>query len=417
MPAPASPPGSDTAGSLLSVVGVPPGAAGARIVQDRVEQVLASPRAAFALVSDPESAVAVVQPELPLEDPHTALVVLTSGSTGDPKGVCWSRENLLAMAAMWRDRYPDSIDAPRVVALPVTTAGGLGVVVRAVIDGAPSVVVPSIAGAGRFTSEVFAETIEPVAEAGPVVSLVPTQVALLMRDRVGRQALRTMRRVFVGGAAAPDRLLTEARDLGIEIVTTYGMTETCGGCVHDGMPLDGVSVRVDDGGRIHLSGAMCALGYRLRPQETTESFIGDTFVTGDVGAWDGHRLSVLGRIDDVVQIRGINVAIGAVERAMVDSGLVREAVVVPFDDDIDGSHLHALVVPADDAPGLRGREWMQTLSESVREQLGRIAIPRSIRPVAVLPYLPGGKIDRRTARTLLSPDAPSSEDRTEEKGT
>lgn len=404
MPAPATPAEEEGAGDHLTIVGAPPGPPGASIARGLIEQALTSARAPFAFVPDPGPAIAIVQPHLPLEDPRTAVVLLTSGSTGDPKAVCWSRENLLAMSAMWRDRYPELTDAPRVAALPVTTAGGLGVIIRAVIDDAPIVTVESIGGAGRFTSEVFANAIRPVAGDGPVVSLVPTQVALLLRDEVGQAALRAMRRVFLGGSAAPARLLTQARDLGIDITTTYGMTETCGGCVHDGEPLEGVSVRVDDGGRIHLAGAMCALGYRLRPDDTATSFTGNTFATGDIGAWDGHRLSVLGRIDDIVQIRGINVAIGAVERAIVDSGLVREAVVIPVSDEVDGTHLHALVIPdhtsAHDSP--ESRE--QAIEQVVRERLGGIAVPRTVRSVSVLPYLPGGKIDRRIARALLTTD-------------
>lgn len=410
MPAPAAPTENEGAGDHLTIVEVPPGREGASVAREWTEQAMASPRLPFALVSDAGSATAIVQPHLPVEDPRTAVVVLTSGSTGDPKAVSWSRENLLSMSAMWRDRYPDLTEAPRVVALPVTTAGGLGVIIRAIIDDAPIVTVESIGGAGRFTSEVFADAIKPVAEAGPVVSLVPTQVALLLRDEVGRKALGAMRRVFLGGAAAPARLLAQARDLGIDITTTYGMTETCGGCVHDSEPLAGVSVRVDDGGRIHLTGAMCALGYRLRPDDTAESFTGNTFATGDIGVWDGHRLDVLGRIDDIVQIRGINVAIGAVERAIVDSGFVREAVVIPVSDDVDGVHLHALMILDPSTAHDRPEDREQAIQQAVRERLGGIAVPRTMRSVSVLPYLPGGKIDRRTARVALTTgDLPPTE--------
>lgn len=394
---------------VVDLVEVPRGAPGVEVARQVIWALFAAGgdggERAVALIADAAAARQVLRPEEPLEDPRTALIMLTSGSTGDPKGVCWSRSNLLAMSRMWRDRYPDLIDAPRVAALPVTTAGGLGLVIRAVFDSASLVALPSIGGAARFDPEVFADTVRPFADAGPVVSLVPTQLAVLMQHSAGREALRVMRRVFLGGAAASARLLEDARDLDIDIVTTYGMTETCGGCVHDGSPLEGVDVRIDAGGRIHLAGPMCALGYRLRPLDTAAVFSGTSFATGDVGAWDDRRLAVVGRIDDIVQVRGTNVALGAVERAIVDSGLAREAVAFAVEDDVDGHQIIALVIPDADhaqADHAASMEWVAAIGVAVRQRLGSPAIPASIRPVSVLPYLPGGKIDRRSARGLLS---------------
>lgn len=422
MSAPALPPEGAGSGRFLTILEIPPGPPGVRIAQEAITGIVGGEDQSFALVTDRTTATELLRPDLPLEDPRTALVVMTSGSTGDPKGVCWSRENLLATSSMWHQRYPDLADAPRVVALPVTTAGGLGVIVRATVDRAPIVAVDSIGGATRFTSQVFADAVAPIADAGPVVSLVPTQVALLIRDELGRQALQSMRRVFLGGAAAPARLISEARELGIDIVTTYGMTETCGGCVHDAIPLDGVGVRVDGGGRIHLTGAMCALGYRLRPIESAESFTHDTFTTGDVGAWDGHRLSVLGRVDDIVQVRGVNVAIGAVEQAITDSGLGRETVVIALEDEVDGHRLHALVIPEQSGAvhatnGPVDPTWTDAIEQAVRARLGAIAVPRTIRPVSVLPYLPGGKIDRRASRVMLEATIDSTDHPTTAEGT
>lgn len=402
MPAPTPSDEPERGPRAVEVVAVPRGAEGVAVTRGVIDRLLETDHAgpAVALVDDAVTAEGIVRPHDPLEDPRTALIVLTSGSTGDPKGVCWSRENILAMAAMWRTRYPDLGPAPRVAALPVTSAGGLGLVIRAVLDQAPLVAVPSIGGAARFDPEVFADAVRPVCDDGPVVSLVPTQLALLIRHDSGRGALRAMSRVFLGGAAAPARLVDDARDLGIEVVTTYGMTETCGGCVHDGHPLDGVDIRVDDGGRIHLAGPMCALGYRLRPDETASTFTRMSFATGDVGSWDGHRLTVVGRIDDIVQVRGTNVALGAVERAIVDSGSAREAVAFAVDDDVDGHRIVVLVVA--DPAEVTGQTWIETLRASVRARLGSPAVPSSIRPVSVLPYLPGGKIDRLSARALVS---------------
>lgn len=412
MSAPARTPSTAAASPHLTLVAVPPGSSGAGVAREVIERILESSGSAFALVGDPISARTVLEPDRPLEDPRTALVLMTSGSTGDPKGVCWSASNILAMSAMWRVHYPELLSAPRIVALPVTSAGGLGVIARAAIDQAPTVVLESLGGASRFSAQIFADAVRPVADAGPVVSLVPTQVALLLREETGRAALRAMRKVFIGGAAAPPRLIAQTRDLGIDVVTTYGMTETCGGCVHDGQALDGVSVRVDESGRIHLSGATVALGYRLRPGDTAAVFTGDTFHTGDIGSWDGHQLRVIGRVDDIVQIRGVNVAIGAVERAIADSGHALDVVVIPIADDVDGTALHALVIPDRQLSHDDLETWSGGIAQSIRSSLGGIAVPRTIQPVAVLPYLPGGKLDRRAARSLLIGDSSHRQDST-----
>lgn len=411
-----------TPGSLR-VVAIPPGPSGVEVARGVVEQAFDDTSGAAALVADPGEAVSILRPDLPLEDPRTRLILMTSGSTGDPKGVCWSRDNLMAMTSMWRQAYPELEAAPRIIALPVTSAGGLGAIIRGVLDAAPIVALPSIGGAGRFDAGALRDIVAPLADDGPVISLVPTQLALLLRDDDGRHALRCIRKVFLGGAASPAVLLEEATRLGVDVSTTYGMTETCGGCVHDGIPLDGVDVRIESSGRIHLAGAMCALGYRLRPEETAELFgrtaAGSSYATGDVGAWNNDRLVVLGRIDDIVQVRGYNVALGAVETAITESGLAREAVIMATEDPVDGHRLIGLAIPARDlgsdadAP-VDVAAWVQDIAQAVRERLGSAAVPATLTPVSVLPYLSNGKIDRLAVhRALISRDGATGQDETE----
>ena len=160
--------------------------------------------------------------------------------------------------------------------------------------------------------------------------------------------------VLVGGAATDADLLTRALEAGVAVVTTYGMTETCGGCVYDGEPLDGVRVRVTDGG-VELAGPVLALGYRLDPAATAESFADGWFRTRDAGVLEDGRLTVTGRLDDVVITGGVNVSPAAVEAALRAHPDVADAVVFGRPDEEWGQRVVAAVVPAprDDA-GPRG---------------------------------------------------------------
>ncbi|PZA18844.1 AMP-dependent synthetase, partial [Modestobacter versicolor] len=121
--------------------------------------------------------------------------------------------------------------------------------------------------------------------------------------------------VLVGGAAADPALLERARAAGVRVRTTYGMSETAGGCVYDGVPLDGVRVRVTEG--VELAGPVLASGYRLDPAGTAAAFADGWFRTRDAGslAPDG-TLTVHGRLDDVVISGGVNVSPQAVEAAL-----------------------------------------------------------------------------------------------------
>ncbi len=140
------------------------------------------------------------------------------------------------------------------------------------------------------------------------VSLVPTQLRRMLDAGAGLAAFRA---ILVGGAAVPGSLLADARAAGAQVVTTYGMSETCGGCVYDGMPLDGVSVRTGVGGQIRIGGPVVFSGYRNRPDLTAAALDDGWFVTSDVGelAGDG-RLTVHGRADEMINTGGEKVGAG-----------------------------------------------------------------------------------------------------------
>jgi O-succinylbenzoic acid--CoA ligase len=172
-------------------------------------------------------------------------------------------------------------------------------------------------------------------------------------------------------------------------VTTYGMTETAGGCVYDGEPLDGVRVRIGDGG-VELAGPVLALGYRLDPAATAEAFTGGWFHTRDAGALDDGRLTVSGRLDDVVITGGVNVAPPAVEAALRAHPDVGDAVVFGRPDEEWGQRVVAAVVPA---PGTTPD--LATLRSWIAERLGAPSAPRELHLIDSVPLLHTGKPDRR----------------------
>jgi O-succinylbenzoic acid--CoA ligase len=321
---------------------------------------------------------AALRPDEPVE-PGTALVVPTAGSTGDPKGVLLSAAALAASA----DATERRLGGPGrwTLALPVTHIAGLQVVLRALRAGTPPVPVDAD----------FVAATAALGSGRRYTSLVPTQLGrLLAAGAATLDALRSYTAVLLGGAAPPAGLVARARDDGLPVVVTYGMSETCGGCVYDGVPLDGVRVDLAEGDRIRIRGPVLAHGYRLRPDLSREAFAGGRFVTGDVGRLAGGRLTVLGRTDDVLVTGGEKVAPGAVADALAEHPAVAEAAVVGVTDPEWGQRVVAVVVLRDGA-GL-------TLAEARRHVAGRVsavAAPRELRVVEALPLLPSGKLDRR----------------------
>ena len=234
-------------------------------------------------------------------------------------------------------------------------------------------------------------------------SLVPTQLARIL-DHGGAPlyALAGYDAVLVGGAALDPRLRGRALAEGIRVVTTYGMSETCGGCVYDGVPLDGVEVTLDPAdGRVVLGGPVVAGGYLGAPEATAEAFVSDggvrRFRTGDLGALapDG-TLTVLGRVDDVVNTGGEKVAPAAVERALLAVDGVRAACVVGLPDDEWGQIVAALVVPSGAAPD------DHALCAAVRAACGRAAVPRLLLRADTVPERGIGKPDRTAVAEILA---------------
>ena len=276
---------------------------------------------------DSSAAETTLEGGLPME-PGDALVVATSGAAGAPKGVVLTHDAVAASAAATNARLGVTPADHWLACLPLSHVGGLSVVTRALAGGTRLTVLPGFDAAA-------------VAEAGAtLVSLVAT---LLPRVEPAR-----FRSIVLGGSAPP-------RDLPPNVVTTYGMTETGSGVVYDGRPLDGVEVRIDRTGEIHVRGPMLLRAYR----DGTDPRRDGWFATGDLGRWDPDgRLVVDGRRGDLIISGGENVWPEPVEAVLRRHPKVGDVAVGGTSDPEWGQVVTAYVVAAGEAPTLdelRGR--------------------------------------------------------------
>ncbi|WP_062466920.1 AMP-binding protein [Demequina maris] len=304
----------------------------------------------------------------------------TSGSTGAPREVLVPAAAIRASATLTAERLGG--EATWLLALPATRIGGAMVVARAALAGAPLVTMP----AGPFTASSFADATARLPEGRRHVSLVPTQVRRLLADPAGRDALAAYDAVLVGGAALPER------DAPANLVRTYGMSETSGGCVYDGRPLDGVGVRLEADGRILLAGPTLAAGYADGDDAAFETRDGVRwFRTSDVGELrEDGRLRVLGRADHVINTGGVKVHPQRIELALERAGAAVAAVVGVHDPEWGERVVAVVEGPVDDAALAAALEGLPSYERPKR--IVRASVPRTA----------GGKIDRPAARGLAS---------------
>jgi O-succinylbenzoic acid--CoA ligase len=301
-------------------------------------------------------------------EPGDALVVATSGTGGTPKAVVLSHDAVAASARATSERLGVDPSTDRWLAcIPLAHVGGLGVVTRALHAGTALTVLP------RPDPAAVAQ----VAAAGPtLVSLVPTAL-----DRVDAAWFKA---VVLGGAADPGPRPAN-------VVRTYGLTETGGGVVYDGRPLDGVEVRVV-GGEVQVRGPVLLRAYR---DGTDPKGAGGWLPTGDSGSIDADgRLVVAGRLADVVVTGGEKVWPDDLEAVLAAHPGVREVAVVGRPDPEWGAVVVAVVVPADpaDPPSL------ESLRELAKRTRPAYAAPRHVELVDALPRTALGKIRRAALR-------------------
>ncbi|NVM99791.1 AMP-binding protein [Arthrobacter sp. SDTb3-6] len=324
-----------------------------------------------------------------------AAVVRTSGSTGTPKRTMLSVDALAAssvgtaMALRGEGQW--------LLALPVHYVAGLQVLVRSLFAGTRPW---SMDLSGGFTAEAFTAAALELTDTVRYTSLVPTQLTRLLSNPSAATltVLRRFNAILLGGAPASPVLLEAARAAGVNVVTTYGMSETCGGCVYDGVPLDGVELALRDG-RVRLGGPVLATGYLGDPALTAAAFTESDdgvrwYETGDLGELDGAgRLRVLGRVDDVIISGGLKISAAAVADGLHRVQGVREAFVGPVDSVEWGQQVAAMVV------GACSREELRAGAAAVLEPH---LVPKTVVFVSELPVLATGKPDRTAILALLA---------------
>jgi O-succinylbenzoic acid--CoA ligase len=319
-------------------------------------------------------------------DDDVALVAVTSGTTGAPKGALLTAAALTASASATHDRLggPGSW----LLALPPHHIAGLQVLVRSVLAG--SVPVELDVTSRGFDITELPGAIRRLGTGRRYTSLVAAQLAKALTDPAAAAALAELDAVLLGGGPAPRPVLDAAAAAGIAVIRTYGMSETAGGCVYDGVPLDGVLLRVPADGRIAIGGATLAKGYR-NPVDPDPFADPGWFRTDDLGTVDeAGVLTVLGRADDAISTGGLTVLPQPVEAALCTHPAVSDSAVFGLADDRLGQRVAAAIV-------VRGGcepPSLEALRAHVARTLDATAAPREMHIVDTLPRRGIGKVDR-----------------------
>jgi O-succinylbenzoic acid--CoA ligase len=321
----------------------------------------------------------------PIDD-DIALVVTTSGTTGVPKGALLTAAALTASATATHARL--SGPGRWLLALPPHHIAGVQVLVRSVLSGTTPVEIDVSTG---FDIAELPSAVRRLGSGKRYTSLVAGQLAKALTDPEAAGALAELDAVLMGGGPAPPSVLDAAAAAGISAVPTYGMSETAGGCVYNGRPLDGVRLRIADDGRIVIGGATLARGYR-NPVDPDPFAEPGWFYTNDLGALDDSgKLIVLGRIDEAISTGGLTVLPQPVEAALSTHRAVRDCAVFGVDDPRLGQRVVAAVVVQHGCAA----PTLDELRAHVAGTLDVTAAPRELHIVDALPMRGVGKVDRQ----------------------
>jgi O-succinylbenzoic acid--CoA ligase len=323
----------------------------------------------------------------------TALVIPTSGSTGSPKGVRISSA-ALDHSAQATHRH---LGGPGqwLLAMSPARIAGVSVLTRCRAGG----MAPVVTAGAHFDPAAFAAAAALLdRDSRRYTALVPTQLVRLLDAGT---PLDTFDAILLGGGPIPDGLVARAAGRGARVIRTYGMTETCGGCVYDGLPLPGVRLMIGTGGLIRITGPVLARGYlgprpaAAGPPGAQPGFTGAWFTSSDLGRLDsGGVLHVLGRVDDVIISGGVKVPAQSVEAVLAGHPSVAEVVVVGRPDREWGERVVAVVVPRN---GTVDRAELRAL---VTARLGGPHAPGEFVVASAIPKLPSGKVDRARVRVM-----------------
>lgn len=321
---------------------------------------------------------------------ESGLLVCTSGSTGNPKAVEISTTALLSATKLVNAKFENP--ASWLLAINPAFIGGAMVIARAITQDQKWEY--GLDENGKFSPEIFAGIAQTfIAQNGRVrTSLVAAQLsALIAQDHIN--LLKKFDAILVGGGQMSPEVYKNLKDAGVNLIRTYGMTETCGGVVWDGKALDDVNIRIENpanggAGRISInspSNATCYHGNSEGIKQLNEiTFNNHWIMTQDIGTYENTTLKVIGRSDDIVISGGVNVSVHAIENVLRDQPGVEDAVVFAMPDETWGTIVAAVIV---------GNAELLALQDAVEKELGSPAKPRIIKFAHELPLLPNGKID------------------------
>ncbi|MDO5032394.1 o-succinylbenzoate--CoA ligase [Corynebacterium sp.] len=320
-----------------------------------------------------------------------ALVVPTSGSTGTPKGAQLSPANLVASA----DATHHVLGGPGqwLLAMPAHHIAGIQVLVRSLVAGVDPLCLDLSAG---FSIPEFARAAAELDRTGDrtYTALTPMQLAKAMDSLAGIEALRSFEAILVGGAAINPQLHAAAKELDIHVVTTYGSSETAGGCVYNGRALPGTQVRVESSGRILLGGPTIAHGYRNAPGHQAFAHPG-WFATSDSGELDAHGvLTVTGRLDNIIDSGGLKLHPEVLEQEILAVAGVESVCVVGVPHPRLGQAIMAAYT---------GTASITDILVALEEaELPRWQVPKELKRLSEMPVTGPGKVDRQVVTALLS---------------
>ncbi len=328
-------------------------------------------RIAKALVSD-GPALALADFGATEVSSKTALIVRTTGSTGVAKDICLSATALLTSARASNKFLAAEFGATWSLLLPLNHIAGINVLIRSLELGTTPANL--IGYEGKFPKVDF-------------TAIVPTQLyRALNGDENLLQHLQSTKAVLVGGAALTHQLRAEAVAQGINVIETYGSTESSGGCIYDGQPLDGVEVAIGDKGRIALRGKVLA------------DEIVDTdgwYFTSDAGRIEDGKLIVEGRIDEIVITGGENVSLSAIERVVTQTFPDIQCAAFAISHPEWGQAIHLAIIEGSD---LNESEIQDLLAR----EIGLAAKVKGFHYLKEFPLKGIGKIDRAELGRLAS---------------
>ena len=295
----------------------------------------------------------------------TAVLVTSTGSTGANKEISLSASALLASAKASNKFLNANFGETWSLLLPLTHIAAVNVLVRSLELG--TIPVNLIGHSGEYPKVDY-------------TAIVPTQLfnALTGDDHLLKH-LQSAKAVLVGGASLTSELHTQATNAGITVVTTYGMSETSGGCVYNGVPLEGVQVAISDAGFIKVLGPVLASNLDLDAQ--------NWFVTSDLGELVDGGLKVLGRGDDVIISGGENISLIEIENAISQTFSNFEFAAFAVSSEKWGQELHVAAV---NAPA----EFSEKVERLLVEKFGNAAKPKRFHQLSALPLIGIGKVDR-----------------------